>query len=626
MAAPSNVFANRYEIVREVARGGMADVYLARDTKLDRPVALKVLSAELSRDPAFVERFRLEAQAAANLNHPNIVSIYDWGQEHGTSFIVMEFVDGRTLRDIIRSEGAIAPAQVADLGAETAAALAFAHKNSLVHRDVKPGNVLITPAGQVKVADFGIARADGAAGGLTRTGAVMGTAVYFSPEQAQGQPCDGRSDVYSLGVVLYEMATGVAPFTGDSPVAVAYKQVREAPIPPSQRAPGIPPELERIILTCLAKDPLDRYQSADDLRADLLRFRRGQAIVGAPVTAQVASMADATATMVATPVAATTARTSAAARPPRGKGPLVAVIVLLVVLIGAIAFLLADQLGGGGSGGGSVTVANVEGQPVAAAKAALEDQGLTVEVIKVPNLDVPKGTVIRQNPGAGTKVNKGETVQLTVSDGAGTVKVPDVEGDTFEDAKTALEAVGLTAKQQDEPSDTIALGKVIRTVPAPNAKVEKGTEVVVFVSTGPAPAPVPDVIGVDQVAATQTLVNAGFVVQKSTAPSSSVAAGAVISTTPAAGTPAPRGSTVKMVVSTGPEQVTVPNVIGKTQSAATTTLTGLDFNVTVVQVPSSVANNGMVIAQSPSGGSTATKGTSVQITVGTGPPPTTTTT
>lgn len=624
MAAPSNVFANRYEIVREVARGGMADVYLARDTKLDRPVALKVLSAELSRDPAFVERFRLEAQAAANLNHPNIVSIYDWGQEHGTSFIVMEYVDGRTLRDIIRSEGAIAPAQVADLGAETAAALAFAHKNGVVHRDVKPGNVLITPAGQVKVTDFGIARADGAGGGLTRTGAVMGTAIYFSPEQAQGQPCDGRSDVYSLGVVLYEMATGVAPFSGDSPVAVAYKQVREAPTPPSQRAPGIPPELERIILTCLAKDPLERYQSADDLRADLLRFRRGQAIVGAPVTAAVASIGDATATMVATPVPATTARAAPAPRPAR-KGPLITVIVLLLVLIGAIAFLLASQLKLGG-GGGKVTVPKVEGQPVATAKATLEDQGLKVEVIKVANLEVPKGTVIRQNPIPGTEVNKGEAVQLTVSDGAGTVKVPDVAGDTFEDAKSALEAAGLTAKQQDEASDTAAVGKVIRTDPTANIKVDKGTEVVVFVSAGPAPAPVPDVIGVDQVAATQTLVNAGFVVQKSTAASSSVAAGAVISTNPAADTPAPRGSTVKIVVSTGPEQVTVPNVFHQSQSTATTTLTNAGFNVTVVQVPSSVAENGLVFAQIPSAGSTANKGSTVQITVGTGPPGPTTTT
>ena len=236
MATPPTIFADRYEIVSEIAHGGMADVYLARDSKLDRPVALKVLSPELSRDPSFVERFRREAQSAAGLNHPNIVGIFDWGQEHGTSFIVMEYIDGQTLRDMIHREGPIAPGQIADIGSDIAAALSFAHSNGVVHRDVKPGNVLITTAGQVKVTDFGIARASGDNDGLTRTGAVMGTATYFSPEQAQGIGVDGRSDVYSLGVVLYEMATGDPPFTGDSPVSVAYKHVREPAVPPSRRS------------------------------------------------------------------------------------------------------------------------------------------------------------------------------------------------------------------------------------------------------------------------------------------------------------------------------------------------------------------------------------------------------
>src|SRR3954471_738918 len=248
----AQIFSSRYEVVREIARGGMASVYLARDTKLDRAVAVKVLSEELSQDPAFVERFRLEAQAAANLNHPNIVSVYDWGQEQNTSFIVMEYVDGRTLRDLMRADRLVDPAQAADIGAEIAAALASANRNGVVHRDVKPGNVLITAAGQVRVTDFGIARADGASGGLTRTGAVMGTATYFSPEQAQGLPVDGRSDVYALGVVLYEMVCGVPPFTADSPVSVAYKHVREEPVLPTERNPDVPPDLEHIIVTALA--------------------------------------------------------------------------------------------------------------------------------------------------------------------------------------------------------------------------------------------------------------------------------------------------------------------------------------------------------------------------------------
>ncbi len=289
MSLVGRVFSNRYEIQRELAQGGMAEVYLAHDRLLDRAVALKALFPEYAREPSFVERFRREAQAAANLNNANIVGIYDWGQEAGTYFIVMEYVEGRSLRDLIRSESPLDPNQASEIAAEIGSALAFAHRAGVVHRDVKPGNVLLTRAGNVKVTDFGIARA-GTSDGLTQTGSVMGTATYFSPEQAQGLAVDGRSDVYSLGVVLYEMVTGVVPFTGDSPVAVAYKHVREEPMPPSQRNPDVPTDLEQIILTALAKDPDHRYQTADDMRADLLRFRRGRPLAAAPVTALIAEV------------------------------------------------------------------------------------------------------------------------------------------------------------------------------------------------------------------------------------------------------------------------------------------------------------------------------------------------
>src|SRR3954453_13682106 len=258
MSLVGQVFSNRYRIERELAHGGMAEVYLARDESLDRLVALKALFPEYAREPSFVERFRREAQAAANLNHPNIVSIYDWGQESGTYFIVMEYVEGRSLRDLIRSEAPLDANHAAEIPAEIASALAFAHRSGVVHRDVKPGNVLLTRSGTVKVTDFGIARA-GASDGLTQTGSVMGTATYFSPEQAQGLPVDGRSDLYALGVVMYEMVTGVAPFTGDSPVAVAYKHVREEAVAPAQRNPDVPHDLEQIIQTALAKNPDERY-------------------------------------------------------------------------------------------------------------------------------------------------------------------------------------------------------------------------------------------------------------------------------------------------------------------------------------------------------------------------------
>ncbi len=620
MADPT-VYADRYEIVREIARGGMANVYLARDRKLDRAVALKVLPAELSRDPTFVERFRLEAQAAGSLNEPTIVAVYDWGQEQDTSFIVMEYVEGRTLRDLI-VRGPVDAAQAAEIGGEIAKALSAAHRAGVVHRDIKPGNVLITPTGEVKVTDFGIARANGAGDGLTKTGAVMGTATYFSPEQAQGLAVDARSDIYSLGVVLYEMVTGAVPFVGDSAVSVAYLHVREPVVAPSQRAPQVPPGLEAIILTCLAKNPDERYQTADDLRADLLRFTRGQAPIGGPATAAVVmATGDRTQAMAKTSVAPV----AAGPRPPskKSKGPVALVVALLVVLIAVVAFLLVQVFRDDGKGVAKVSVKSVIGLTENQARSELEAQGFEVTVVREKNTK-PVGTVFAQDPQEGQLVPEGSTVKISVSSGD-QVKVPRVAGLDQATATAKLEALQFIVNVVPEQSDTIPLGTVIRTIPKAGSKVDPNSTVTLVVSAGPAPVTVPDVEGLDQVEATQRLVDAGFRVSKTLQASSTVPAGRVIGTSPAAGTPAAPDSAVTLIVSSGPEQATVPDVVGMTQASATNALTADGFTVSVVTV-TSPGSVGRVISQNPNAGTKADAGSTVTITVGAAPPTTTSST
>jgi beta-lactam-binding protein with PASTA domain/predicted Ser/Thr protein kinase len=618
----STIIDGRYRVLHRVGSGGMADVVCAEDLQLGRKVAIKLLHRRFAQDEEFVERFRREASSAAGLQHPHVVAVYDRGAWDDTYYIAMEYLEGRTLKKLVQEEAPLAPARAIDLTIQILRAARFAHKRGIIHRDLKPHNVIIDGEGRAKVTDFGIAKAG--ASDMTQTGSIMGTAQYLSPEQAQGHSVSAPSDLYSVGIILYEMLTGRVPFEGESAVTIALKQVSEAPVPPSRHNPQVPPALEAVVLRALQKDPARRFGDADEFIAAL--EHAGQGILPPTGAATAAtSVLQATGPMIPIPPPGAYQDVSQVERryygppeppvdePADGDGPGRWWVALLVGLIVAGAIVAGLLL----TGKDKVQVPNVVGSPQAESEILLKRKGLSTDVTLKESPTQPKGTVIGQDPGGGSRVPKGSVVGLTVSAGPGTARVPDLEGRGRNDARKQLTDLGFTVAEEREANDSITENRVISTRPPFGQELDKGSQVVLVISSGKERVAVPKVVDLTEDEARSTLEALGFkVTAKEQETTDSTKVGEVLSQDPAASGNRAKGSTVTITVGKEPAEVDIPDVTGQGRLAATTALEKAGFEVTQTTQPTGERSQDLhVISQDPSGAK-AKKGSTVTITVG----------
>jgi len=632
--AEGTVIDSRYRVLRKIGAGGMADVYVAEDTHLGRNVALKLLHARFAQDQEFVERFRREASSAAGLQHPNVVGVYDRGEFDGTYYIAMEYCEGKSLKEIV-ARTPLDPERAIAITKQMLVATRFAHRRNVIHRDLKPHNVILDDEDNVKVTDFGIARAG--ASDITEVGAIMGTAQYLSPEQAQGRPVTEASDLYSIGVVLFEMLTGRAPFDGDSAVAVALKHVNQPAPSPREFVPELPPELEAVVLKALAKDPAQRYGDADSFIKDLevVEERLRQGPVDVESTAVFAPMAATTAPTALAPAPAMSSESPPAVAEPApppppvlGQDPdfpppdrrrrwLVAAAAAGAAALVLIAFLVFGSQE-------QVTVPPVIGQTLEQASARVDRAGLDVEVKRRTD-QAPRDFVFEQSPNPGQQVDKGSLVTLFVSNGPSTVRVPDVTGLDQADARRRLRRAHLRPQVERESSTKVADGIVIRTDPGPGRPAERDSEVTLVVSSGPQQVTVPNLIGETQDDAFSRLRDAGLSPAARERPSSEPV-DTVIEQTPAGGQQVDEGSTVTLFVSNGQVRE-VPDVTGLQQSEAEAELDDAGFGANVrTRQTDQPDEDGIVLAQSPRGGVERREGATITITVGelaAAPPPAT---